>query len=275
MAKYFEKPFAISGDKSPVTDDSISSIVSYETGYTPAYELDPNTDPDGLFIDRQRFNQIMFDVTSNIKEWQEQTFPAFIADDGSGNPFSYPIGAILNLAGVNYQAVVNGTTTTPPSAEFIVFNGSFYDNSTSGISAETVQGAIDELSTSVTAQDQSSWNDGISTTESVISPLKLDTKIKTLAIGEGQTWQILTASRAYNTVYTNTTGRAIFVSVTNSAGNSGSANILIDGVITARTQGQTGATNVQGSASVIVPDGSTYEVVTSGSNILVYWLELR
>jgi hypothetical protein len=268
MAKYYERPFAETGDKTAVTDDSVTTIVSYEKGYTPEYELDPDTNPDGLYIDRQRFNQIMFDATSNIKEWQEQTFPAFIADDGSGSPFSYPIGAIVNLAGVNYQAIVDGTTTTPPSAEFIVFNGSFYDNSTSGLTAETVQAAIDEVADDQTPQTQTVWNAGTSTTESLISPLKLDTKIKTLAIGEGQTWQNVTASRSRATIYTNTTGKPIMVTFYGT-NDSIANNVYVDGVNIGSLDidGQTG-----GGFSFIVPNGSTYHVDIS---TIVNWAELR
>lgn len=46
MTKYFLNPFAVSGDKETVPDTPGSStLVNYEEGYTPEYELDPDTDP--------------------------------------------------------------------------------------------------------------------------------------------------------------------------------------------------------------------------------------
>jgi hypothetical protein len=89
------------------------------------------------------------------------------------------------------------------------------------------------------------------------------------AIGVGQTWQNLTASRAPATTYTNSTGKPIQVAIsilTNVATNT----FTIDGVIVFSV----GAGTQQMSLSFIIPDGSTYRFDGSvhGS---VDWSELR
>lgn len=118
-------------------------------------------------------------------------------------------------------------------------------------------------------QDQATWNTGTDTTESLISPDKLDTKIKTLAIGEGQAWQDVSGSRSFNTTYTNTTGRAILVSL--EIGADVTSDFLVDGVVAASSNASSAANATI--SGVIVPDGSTYRINTTGSVQL--WAELR
>lgn len=117
MAKYFKNAFAKTGDKEAVPDDSISTLVSYETGYTPEYELNPDTDPNGNYVGRRRFNQLFADTTENIKQWQDYGYPEFVADDGTGSPLSYQPGRIVYHSGAFYQANTT-TNTAPPSAQW-------------------------------------------------------------------------------------------------------------------------------------------------------------
>ncbi|WP_273152865.1 hypothetical protein [Methylophaga thiooxydans] len=119
-------------------------------------------------------------------------------------------------------------------------------------------------------QDQSTWNTGTDTTESIISPDKLDAKIKTLAIGEGQTWQDLTASRSGGVTYTNSTGRTIVVLFTGSTG-SGNPKFYIDGIQASRLS----ADGDEQSISAIIPPESTYEADASFPSASGTWLELR
>lgn len=118
MTKYFLNPFAVSGDKETVPDTpGASTLVNYEEGYTPEYELDPDTDPNGNYVGRQRMNQLFNDITTNLKYWQDNSYPEFVDDDGTGNPVSYPINAIVRYTDDKYyQAIVNGTTDSDPSA---------------------------------------------------------------------------------------------------------------------------------------------------------------
>ena len=83
MTKYFLNPFAVSGDKETVPNTPGSStLVNYEEGYTPEYEIDPDTDPNGNYVGRQRMNQLFNDITTNLKYWQDNSYPEFVDDDG-------------------------------------------------------------------------------------------------------------------------------------------------------------------------------------------------
>lgn len=88
------------------------------------------------------------------------------------------------------------------------------------------------------------------------------------SIGYGQTWQNVIGSRAFNTTYYNTTGKPIMVQIGIAAAAVG--NINVGGVAAGQmpTGPSTGAIS-----SVIVPPGSTYSLVGSGS--INTWTELR
>lgn len=122
MAKYIKNAFAVNGDRQPVPDDAQpSGQVSYQSGYTPDYAL-PKTDPNRKSIGRQPWNQLFNDVTANIKEWQDYGYPEFVSDDGTGSQLSYDYGRVVHLAGVLYRALIDGTSTTPPSAEWELYD---------------------------------------------------------------------------------------------------------------------------------------------------------
>jgi len=93
-------------------------------------------------------------------------------------------------------------------------------------------------------------------------------------LGIGQTYQNVTASRALNTLYTNTTSRPIFVTVSQTTGNV----ILVPSVGGVDLAGVPGAanSNVAPTTFFIVPPGLTYQVKTSGAGpVLNQWVELR
>jgi phage-related tail fiber protein len=81
-------------------------------------------------------------------------------------------------------------------------------------------------------------------------------------VGDGQTWQNVTASRVSGTVYTNTTGRPIQVQV---AIQSGSVTATCGGVTLTTTGFH---------AAFVVPVGTTYSVTLS-SPVNAVWSELR
>jgi hypothetical protein len=93
--------------------------------------------------------------------------------------------------------------------------------------------------------------------------------VMTQSVGNNQNWG--NPARAFNTTYTNTTGRPIQVIVCVSLLNS-SAAFNVQGVDVA--VGSTGGTSETLSASAIVPPGHTYRMNTSGSVTLDSWAEL-
>ena len=96
-------------------------------------------------------------------------------------------------------------------------------------------------------------------------------------IGVGQTWQNVTASRAFGVTYTNSTGKPIFISVYGGgAPNHGTIEMLIDGI----KIGQQGVNSVASAGmhatmTAIVPNGSTYRVNNVLGASLYIWAELR
>ena len=81
-------------------------------------------------------------------------------------------------------------------------------------------------------------------------------------LGDGQSWQNVTASRVSGTVYTNTTGRPIQVQAS-----------ITTGAVTATCGGVAVATSAY-HASFVVPAGATYSVIF-GSPVNPVWSELR
>lgn len=97
--------------------------------------------------------------------------------------------------------------------------------------------------------------------------------VSELFLGVNQTLQNVTATRALNTTYTNSSGKPIFVNVHLTQSVGGSANLQINGGASYQSSNQAG---VGISIAGIVPAGATYRLVTgAGVGTLVYWSELR
>lgn len=96
------------------------------------------------------------------------------------------------------------------------------------------------------------------------------------SVGVGQSWQNVTGSRALGTVYTNSTGKPIMVSVNPRAQSGTYTNAFVDGVLIQRstTIDCCGVPQISHFPfSFIVPNGSTYQITGGGGfNI---WAELR
>lgn len=96
-------------------------------------------------------------------------------------------------------------------------------------------------------------------------------------LGEGQNWQDVTGSRIANTVYTNTTGKAILVvvSLRQLTTVSASSTFIVDGVTVAVSKQDSGAAAMTANTmSVIVGAGRTY-LVSSFLSGLEKWAEYR
>ena len=100
-----------------------------------------------------------------------------------------------------------------------------------------------------------------------------------LAIGVGQTWQDVTASRSAGTTYTNSTGKPIIVNVygNGTSGSSRSAYLVVGGVVVAASifSNTSGGSGASATLSAIVPAGTSYVVNAGGSWSLENWAELR
>ena len=121
MARYFRLPFADSGDKDPIPDETANSLVSYATGYSQDYQRNPASDPLARRMERNFFNQLLFDVTDTLKNLYETgTVPFITSAMNNGSPFSYPLGARVILSNRIYENTTANNTTTPPAAGWVL-----------------------------------------------------------------------------------------------------------------------------------------------------------
>jgi len=115
MPKFFRFPFGQNGDKNAVPDTAQpNNDVSYEEGYPNDYQLDQETDPNAKNIERNKYNQILFDITENLKDFQlGKVFPWITPAENGGVSVTYPARAKTENENLIFQA--KATTTTSPS----------------------------------------------------------------------------------------------------------------------------------------------------------------
>lgn len=85
-------------------------------------------------------------------------------------------------------------------------------------------------------------------------------------LGDGQTWQDVTASRVSGTTYTNSTGKPIlvlFTLVVSGLSSTFSRSVSVNGVTI--TNSSTATSGIPLTASVVVPSGSTYSFICTAS----------
>lgn len=115
MLKFFRIPFATSGDKTAVPDAvDTNGNVSYTEGYGFDYQRQ-KTDPAAKNIERDKMNELFFDITTAIAELQSQGVPDFItAALNGGVAYSYGENAIVRWTdGDIYISLVAANTDDP------------------------------------------------------------------------------------------------------------------------------------------------------------------
>lgn len=118
---YIKVPFAQLGDKAAIPETAAGLEVNFTTGYTAAYEADPDTDITARFVERDGQNQLFFILSSNDKNWYENLYPPFItAAENGGTPFSYKKNMIVSRLGINYISLEDNNQDTPPSSKWAV-----------------------------------------------------------------------------------------------------------------------------------------------------------
>lgn len=107
--KYFKTPFANSGDKTTIPDETQSTgEVSFEEGWTVDYSNNQATDPNAKDVSRESENYFKFAITEAMKEVQET----------GGKPYdplvNYPVGALIQGSDNGWYLckVINGPDTT-------------------------------------------------------------------------------------------------------------------------------------------------------------------
>lgn len=119
---YFDIPFAADGDRSAVPDPvQGDGSVSYAQGYGILYSTPVVSG--GKNYPRSPSNQILFDVTTAIKQYQEHGFFDFIttAMTTDGNPFPYSKYDVVRFdpgGGKQlYQSLINNNLTDPTDTD--------------------------------------------------------------------------------------------------------------------------------------------------------------
>ena len=115
-------------------------------------------------------------------------------------------------------------------------------------------------------------------TDKLMTPERTNEAIQALipgGIGDGQTWQDVTASRSLGTTYTNSTGKPIMVNINGGGGvnTTGIITATVDGVSMVVAKDQTSSV-VRLVAAIIIPIGSSYSFTISNGS-LDTWHELR
>lgn len=112
-SKYFNVPFATSGDKATIPEAvQPSGAISYTQGYGPDYERDPANDPLAKRIPRDETNEFYFQITNSLKYLQLYGVPEFYAL-ADGGPANYPLGARVRRDDKLWVSVISNNTAVP------------------------------------------------------------------------------------------------------------------------------------------------------------------
>lgn len=117
MLKFFRIPFGNTGDRAAIPDAiDASGFVSYTQGYGFDYQRQ-KTDPAAKNIERDKANQLYFDITTAIAELQATGAPDFITTAlNGGTPYAYDVNAVCRYNGVVYVSRKTNNTSLPSVA---------------------------------------------------------------------------------------------------------------------------------------------------------------
>lgn len=147
MLKFFRIPFATSGDRTAVPDAvDVNGFVSYTSGYGFDYQRQ-KTDPAAKNIERDKMNEIFFDITTAIGELQGQGVPDFITSAlNGGTAYSYSQYALVRYSGDIYISLANTNTALPTDAtKWALLPTPGRVQSGAYVLAATVGGTVDEI----------------------------------------------------------------------------------------------------------------------------------
>lgn len=120
-SKFFGIPFATSGDKALIPEDvQPSGAISYQQGYGPDYERDPETDPLAKRVPRDETNELYYQITLALKYLQLYGVPEWYAVDDNGDPVAYPLAAQVRHdagSGMRVWRSIAATNTATPGSD--------------------------------------------------------------------------------------------------------------------------------------------------------------
>lgn len=123
MSGYIRYSFAVDGERVPIdASTQPSGVISLQAGYPSGYSL-PQANPLSKNIERTKFNELMYLVTTAIRILQQQGAPDFIeASENGGVAYEYTKYARCFRAGVCYESLVNNNADVPPSSKWKVID---------------------------------------------------------------------------------------------------------------------------------------------------------
>lgn len=119
--KFFDVPFAVSGDQTPIVDASNpDGVVTFTDGWGEDYSLEL-ADPSARKIDRASTNYLFYVITNALRALQAVGVPEWITTaDNSGTAFPYEKGAHVRYSSdpttipfVEYVSTVDNNTSVP------------------------------------------------------------------------------------------------------------------------------------------------------------------
>lgn len=110
---YYTYPFGQNADdlSSIPMNAAVDGSVSYYAGWTDPYEYNLLTNPAALPIPRGQMNQLFYDITNNLQQYQQYGTPFWV----TGNTVSYPIYSRVYYSGLVYESQISNNTNTPGS----------------------------------------------------------------------------------------------------------------------------------------------------------------
>lgn len=113
--KFFRYLFGVAGDRVAVPDTTpVDGSVNYQAGYGFDYQR-AQTDPLVKNIERNKLNQILYEITLGLRQYQTHGFPEFIQPvDNGGLPYSYDKNSyVIWTDGQVYVSLVDANTSDP------------------------------------------------------------------------------------------------------------------------------------------------------------------
>lgn len=130
MAKFFVYPFADNVvNRAPVPElPQDNGSISYTQGLGPYYSLNFALGAPALPLDRKQSNQVFYDITNAIRQYQTHGKPDYITpSDNGGVPFPYELYAQVRFdpgSGFKvYENQFNANTNNPTSPTWQVISG--------------------------------------------------------------------------------------------------------------------------------------------------------
>lgn len=179
-------------------------------------------------------------------------------------------------SGAGFTNLINNTFSSPGAIGTGTPNtGAFTTLTATGFTATTI--TANSITGLTTPLSRAQGGTGLSAAGTAGNVLTSDgtnwTSVANASLGSGQTWQNM--GRSYSTTYTNSTGKAIMVSIfaTNLTAAPATCRFYVDGVAIGGF-GMAQAGGIDNGGSFIVPNGSTY-YVTNNNFSTPQWYELR